>query len=445
MNAMMPKKMPARTSLLILPLMCMFVLMNSSSCSLSGGDGGPHIPEIPVTHDLEYYKSPGAYTINFPFPQAGIITNFGIRPSLYTQAQMNAQCVAALEDWVKYWITETNCPAGSARPHMGPGPGLPSYAEAYGTLSEFIGWGMIVCVLMDNAQNRTRHLFELLNNFRKAYTNQYGLMMSTIKFHNPMDSYNRDSATEADENMAMALVMAHYQWGSDGETDYLSEALDLLNNISTHLVERPANVLKPAATWGGSDLLDPCYYDSIYYPLWFTLTGDSTWTKLDEHYRFLVTYFCNTYGTGLLPDWCRADGTDTGIPYKPYLYSYDAHQVPIKWAIHYAWYGTSKTEVFANAAELFCDWQEREADGDFGSLYDIYTLDGRPAGTFRMGPMGAAGIISAAHRDIVNYTYQSVLNMDSSASYNWGGALGKVSQLLILSGNFVNFTDLDSE
>jgi hypothetical protein len=27
----------------------------------------------------------------------------------------------------------------------------------------------------------------------------------------------------------------------------------------------------------------------------------------------------------------------------------------------------------------------------------------------------------------------------------WGGALGKVSQLLILSGNFVNFTDLDSE
>jgi len=442
MNATNLKIKFGRPCLLILPLLCAFVLLNLSACSLSGGGAGP---EIPVTHDLAYYKSTDAYTINHPFPQAGIIHNFGVRPDIYTQEEMNAQTQKAFEDWVKYWITETNCPEGSARPHMGPGPGLPSYAEPYGTLSEFIGWGMIVCVLLDNDQNRTKHLFELLNNFRKAYTNQYGLMMSTVKFNSPMDSYNKDSATEADENMAMALIMAHYQWGSGGKTDYLAEATELLHNISVHLVERPAYVLKPAATWGGSDLLDPCYYDSIYYPLWYNLTGDATWTKLDDHYRFLVTYFCDTYGTGLLPDWCKADGTDSGIWDKPYLYSYDAHQVPVKWAIHYAWYGTEKTDIFYNAAEMFDTWQEQEAHGDFSSLYDMYTLDGRPAGTFRMGPMAAAGIISAAHQDLVDYGYQSVLNMDSGAYYNWGGALGKVTQLLIFSGNYVNFTDLDSQ
>jgi hypothetical protein len=342
----------------ILPLFVL-VFCNFASCSVAGGGGG-----VPVTHDLEYYKSTEPYTINHSFPQAGIINNLGIRPSGYSQAELNDHCQAAFEDWVKYWITETDCPPGSARPHLGPGPGLPSYAEPYCTWSEFIGWGLLDCVMLDNDQNRTRKLFGMLDNFRKAYTNQYGLMASTVKFSGPMDSYNWDSATEADENMAMALILAHYQWGSDGETNYLAEAEALLAAISAHLVERPANVLKPAATWGGSNCLDPCYYDSIYYPIWYALTGDSTWTALDDHYRSLVTYFCDTYGTGLLPDWCTAGGKDTGIEGKPYLFSWDAQQVPTKWAIHYAWYGTTKGDVFLNAATMFAAWETKEANGD---------------------------------------------------------------------------------
>ncbi len=398
---------------------------------------------VVTTHDLEYYKSKNNYTINHPFPQADIIKNLGIRPTNYSQEEMNGQCQKAFEDWVKYWITQTNCPADSARPHLGPGPGLPYYAEAYGTWSEFLGWGLILCVLMDNDQNRTRNLFELLNNFRKAYTNQYGLMMSTIKFNSPMDSYNKDSAAEADENMAMALVMAHYQWGSDGSTNYLAEARELLNNISIHLVERPAYVLKPAVTWGGSNLLDPCYYDPIYYPLWYNLTGDSVWTKLDEHYKSLVTYFCNKYGTGLLPDWCKADGTDAGIPGKPYIYSWDAQQISNKWAIYYAWYGTSKTDVFFNAAKMFAAWEESKANGDLGSLVDSYTLDGHPVGNIRIGAMGLEGIVSAKYQDLVNFSYQNLLYIDPSSYYSWGLGMWRVVRLLIFSGNYVNFTDLE--
>ena len=418
------------------------------------------ITEFPVqngvtTHDPEFYRSNDNYTIHHPFPQAEIIKNRGIRPAVYDQAEMNAHCQKAFEDWVKYWITTDNCPAGSARPHMGPGPSLPFYAEPYGTISEFIGWGMLVCVLMDNDQNRTRNLFGLLNSFRKAFTNEYGLMMSTVNFHKPMDSYNKDSATEADENMAMALLMAHYQWGSNGSSNYLTEAAGLLNSISAHLVERPAYVLKPAATWGGSDSLDPCYYDPMYYPLWYSLTGDSCWTKLDEHYRTLVSFFCSQYGTGLLPEWCRADGSSTpaggnGLGDNSYIFSWDAHQISTKWAIHYAWWGTAETDIFFKAARMAAAWVEKEAKGNLSSLVDSYTLDGEPVGTYSylpamVGAMGLAGTVSAEHQDLVNKAYEFLLTLDSGADYNWGNSMGKVVQLLVYSGNFVNFSDTDSE
>ncbi len=425
--------------ILSLPLF-VFTFCNFASCSVAGGPGG-----VPVTHDLEYYKSAETYTINYPFPHAGSFSNNGIRPSRYTQAQMNARCQAALEDWVKNWVTETDCPPGAARHHLGPGPGLPSYAEPYCSWSEFTGWGMLDLVMMDNAQNRTKKLFGMLNNFRKAYTNQYGLMASTIKFSGTMDSYNWDSATEADENLAMALILAHYQWGSDGETNYLEEAKALLTAISTHLVEKNATwtVLKPAVTWGGIGLVDPCYYDSIYYPLWFKLTNDSTWNDLDNHYRFLVNYFCTTYGTGLLPDWCTAEGKDPGFAGKPYLYSWDAQQVPTKWAIHYAWYGTTKGDIFLNAAKMFASWEKSEANGDWSRLVDTYTLDGTPVGQVRIGPLGLAGIVSSDYQDLVDAAYQNLLGVDPTQYYSWGSALGKVSQLLIYSGNYVNLTDLD--
>ncbi len=419
------------------------VLGNFASCTVTGGRTGG----VPVTHELSYYKSAEPYAINHPFPQAEVFNNNGIRPSGYTRDEMNAQCQQAFEDWVKYWITETDCPPGSARPHLGPGPGLPSYAEPYCTWSEFIGWGMLDSVMMDNAQNRTKKLFGMLDNFRKAYTDQYGLMASTVKFTGPMDSYNWDSAAEADENIAMALILADAQWGSDGETNYLEEAKTLLTAIRTHLIDKNATwtVLKPAVTWGGLNLVDPCYYDSIYYPIWYELTGDDTWPALDAHYRFLVTYFCDTYKTGLLPDWCTADGLDPHMDWKPYLFGWDAQQVPTKWAIHYAWYGTSKGDVFLDAAKMFASWETGEANGDWSRIVDTYALDGTPKGQYNIGPLGLAGIVSEDYQSLVDAGYRNALGIDPARYYSWGNALGKVTQLLIYSGNYVNFTGLGKD
>lgn len=410
-------------------------------------------PRGVTTYRLDHYKPAQPYTIRHPFPQAGLTRTHGLRPTVFTQAQMNAHAQQAFEQWVEHWITESDCPPGAVRPHMGPGPGLLYYTEPYGTISEFVGWGMLLTVMMDNDQNRTKGLFDSLDAYRKAYLNEWGFMMSTVNHHKPMTAWNRDAATEADENMAMGLVLAHYQWGSDGAVNYLAEAKQLINDISQHLVERPSYALKAAVTWGGSDTVDPAYYDSIYYPLWFNLTGDATWTKLDENYRTLTAYFIKKYGTGLVPEWCRADGTESrgggnGLNGDSYFYGWDAHQVSTKWAIHYAWYGRARTSVFADAADTFAAWIKREAKGDLTRLTNAYTLDGTPRGTFTglpgmVGAMGLSGTVSPQNQDLVNDAYRFLLTMDVTQHYGWGTATAKLRDLLVYSGNFVNFTDLD--
>lgn len=406
-----------------------------------------------TTHRLEHYRLAEPYAIHHPFPQAGITPTHGLRPSVFTQREMNAHAQQAFEEWVEHWLTESDCPPGAIRPHLGPGPGLLFYTEPYGTISEFVGWGLLLTVMMDNDQNRTKGLFNSLDAYRKAHLNEYGFMMSTINYHKPMNAWHRDAATEADENMAMGLLLAHYQWGSDGAVNYLAEAKQLINAISQHLVERPAYALKPAVTWGGRDAVDPAYYDSIYYPLWFKLTGDPTWTKLDEHYRTLVAYFVKKYGTGLVPEWCQADGTESraggnALGADSYFYGWDAHQVSTKWAIHYAWYGRTMTPVFAEAADTFAAWVKREAKGDLTRLTNAYTLDGSPRGTYSqlpgmVGMMGLSGIVSPRNQDLVNDAYRYLLTLDATQSYSWGSASAKLRDLLVYSGNFVNFTDLD--
>ncbi len=405
------------------------------------------------TRRLDHYKLAEAYTIHHPFPQAGITRTHGLRPSVFPQGEMNAHAQRAFEEWVEHWITDSDCPPGAVRPHLGPGPDLLFYTEPYGTISEFVGWGMLLTVMMDNDRNRTKGLFNSLDAYRRAHLNEYGLMMSTINYHKPMDGWNRDAATEADENMAMALLLAHYQWGSDGNVNYLAEAKQLINAISTHLVERPSFALKPAVTWGGNGTVNPCYYDSIYYPLWFNLTGDPTWTKLDEHYRSLVTYFIGKYGTGLVPEWCKLDGTASsaggnGLGADSYFYGWDAHQVSTKWAIHHAWFGRARTPVFADAADTFAAWVKKKANGDLTKLVNAYELDGTPVGTFSglpgmVGTMGLSGTVSAKHQDLVNDSYRYLLTLDAKRSYSWGSATAKLRDLLVYSGNFVNFTDLD--
>jgi len=64
-------------------------------------------------------------------------------------------------------------------------------------------------------------------------------------------------AVEAEENIAMALLIAHIQWGSSGKTNYLWEFRQLSSALFKDCVLPGENLLKPGDTWGGKGLLHP--------------------------------------------------------------------------------------------------------------------------------------------------------------------------------------------
>jgi hypothetical protein len=398
-------------------------------------------------------SNPSEYEIHYPFPQAGKLKVNGLSVTNYTQEQMNEHCNQAYDEWVRAWVTDANCPPGTSRVQNGTGPyNVLFYMEDSGTLSEQIGWGMLLSVYMENNINRTKALFDRLNRYRKYYRNEQGLMMSTIKYNHPMDKYSTDAATEADENMAMALLLADAQWGSTGETDYRTEAMNLLTAIRTYLVDPTSFVLKPAVNWGGNNLMDPCYYDPMYYRYWARITGDQTWTQLDENYQWLVAHYQTSYQSGLLPEWCTASGEPAmkdGIDQN--FMMWDAHQVPIKLAWHYLWWGGDDTDFYRRASNRIAAWITQKTGGQLETISSKYTLDGDAVdvdvnGTvtpllgvpYSVAAISASGIASSDHQQLVNDAYEYLLSHDLGVE-QWMFAEMRVFLLLMYSGNWVFF------
>ena len=75
-------------------------------------------------------------------------------------------------------------------------------------------------------------------------------------------------AVEAEENIAMALLIAHVQWGSSGKADYLGEFRELSSSLFKDCVLPGKNLLKPGDTWGGKDLLHPANWKLAYWRTW---------------------------------------------------------------------------------------------------------------------------------------------------------------------------------
>src|SRR6516225_3401348 len=155
-----------------------------------------------------------AFPAHFPFPQQ-MTYSFGIKPTSQSQATMNADCERIYQAFLRYNVTNSGCPPGGDRVHTGPGS---SPYQPYQTLSEGIAWGMLITVYLDNVTNNTRPLFDGFDTYRKAHLNGNGFMYWLENAEGTLDSTG--PAIEADQNMALALLMAHYQWGSDSGTDY---------------------------------------------------------------------------------------------------------------------------------------------------------------------------------------------------------------------------------
>jgi endo-1,4-beta-D-glucanase Y len=317
---------------------------------------------------------------------------------------------------------------------------------------------------------------------------------------------NKNSATDADVDIATALCFAAYRW-KNGAYNYLQEAAVNIKTILKFDVDNH-NFLKNGDSWGGSEGWNPCYFTPAWFKVYkqvitdhktelnavFGGKPDDAIQKCDDVLDTMYThmaYINAVNGTeGLYPDWCDTsaeDGTvekaslsdrkyyldedkdgnvddrdndgdideDDAYSLPSFNYYYDAVRVPWRIGMDYSWYGDTRAEAIdQEIGEFF--------KGKVTTLVDGYAIDGSAwKWADRDGFNGATGGTNHSVTFIAMNACATLTYGDSSyasdfynevkgnkedytADHNYYGNCVRMMSLLYLSGRFVNFVDLGS-
>jgi endo-1,4-beta-D-glucanase Y len=212
---------------------------------------------------------------------------------------------------------------------------------------------------------------------------------------------SRDSAADADEDVALALVLASRRWD---DTGYLAGARGVLTSIWGHDVAtaggRPylsAGSWAPGSRAGGL-VVNPSYMAPYEYRVFASVDPGHPWAQLvDTAYAVIRDCTAAPLSTGrsagLPPNWCAISDTGQAGPAprmpSPDLYGYDAFRTMWRVAVDVRWNGSAEGRAYlGGATPLLRDWAAQHR------LATQYTHDGRALGgptdpTVEGGDVGA--------------------------------------------------------
>ncbi|HEY2408788.1 MAG TPA: glycosyl hydrolase family 8 [Polyangiaceae bacterium] len=305
------------------------------------------------------------------------------------------------------------------------------------TVSEGIAYGMLIGVFMGD-----KSMFDTLWAFAQSKFNGNGLMTWQLDANgNPKGG---GAATDADEDMAFALLMADKQWGG-----YANAAATLIDNIWTHEVD-PSNALKPGDNFGGANETNPSYFAPAYYRAFAKVASAHPWQSLvDSSYTILAAA---TGADGLVPNWVNSGGvgiagttTDGSGP----NFGYDACRTPWRIALDYCINGEPRAKTYLDKITAFYA-SVVSATGFVTSIKDGYTVTGtNPPGALGdygagMAFYGPATVGASASQNAMLlqsgsqalYTYMTGPNRTASGVFTYYHASWGLLSLMTLSGNF---------
>jgi len=280
----------------------------------------------------------GMQNVALPYPQSNLHQQRGsgealIKPVNFSQAQMNWIVVRYYKYWRKNYIKPSRRIKGDYKI---------AFDRSGTTVSEAMGYGMLITVLMAGADPEAQNYFDGLDRFRKRYPSDINPAFMAWKIPAGERLARNDSATDGDMDMAMALLMAHRQWG---EARYLNEARVLIHALATTLV-RPDCSLR-LGDWdtetSGTVLTRTSDFMPTHFQAFREATGDEIWAGVESRCYAILSNLQKGFApmTGLVPDFAEfKDGhwrpARPGALEGPFdgEFSYNACRVP--WRIGWA-------------------------------------------------------------------------------------------------------------
>jgi endo-1,4-beta-D-glucanase Y len=373
----------------------------------------------------------------YPFPQ-----NTKSSRCTYPTAP-DPQVVRTTYDAWKSEIVTADGAGGHLRTRRPNSPG----SETNSTVSEGIAYGMIIAVFMDDQE-----LFDELWKYSQLFLDGNGLMHWYINAAGTQ-VLGTGGATDSDEDIAWALVMADRQWGGQGSLDkpYLEHAKTQIKAVWDHEIDHEnGDFLLAGDEWAGNIIFNPSYFAPSEYRVFGEVSGDTAgWGRvIDKGYEILDKSLNTASGNatnGLAPAWCDANGVPK-VPFDggPTHYQYDSARVPFRIGLDYCYYGEPRAQAYlAKVSQFF-------ANIGASSIVDGYELDGteRPdEDSDPNGPQSAVFVGSAAVGAMHDPAFQSFVN-DAYALVATGELLARsryynhswtVLTLAMLTGNLLEY------
>ncbi|MDP9036182.1 MAG: glycosyl hydrolase family 8 [Myxococcota bacterium] len=244
--------------------------------------------------------------------------------------------------------------------------------------SEGIAYGMILAVAMNDQPT-----FDSLWKYEQLFLDGSGLMnWEILPDGSGPTTQGTGAATDADEDMAFALLWADHRWGGRGSLAdaYRAVALKQIALVWQSEVDHSrGEALKPGDQFpGGAAILNISYFAPAYYRLFGVASGDQTsWNKVVESSYAILAATLNAANknttNGLLPAW----STPAGAPQAPNAnlstdHQLDSCRVPFRVGQDYCWYGEGRAKEYLARISTF--YQQIGAR----NIVDGYTLDGLP-------------------------------------------------------------------
>ncbi len=226
----------------------------------------------------------------------------------------------------------------------------------------------------------------------------------------------QNSATDADVDIALALLMAAGRWK---EYKYEYDAQDLIKSIwkeevvtingKSILVANNLEKDNPSSV-----LVNPSYFAPYAYRIFAQADPSNNWNAVvDSSYDILFAASDSKLDTssssGLTPDWLRVS-RETGevIPSPEFTsnYGFEALRTPFRLALDWNWYQDSRAkQVLSKYETLYDDYTQN------GKILATYSHDGKPKVSYETPAMyGAAqAYFDVMHPDEAKSYYTRVL------------------------------------
>ena len=389
-----------------------------------------------------------AFSQRFPFPQHITYAAGSIAPNTCTQAQLDDAVRQFYNQWkARYLLRRCD---------------TTQYYIWYNDLgydgnelcvSEGQGYGMVIVAEMAGYDEKSRQYFDGLYRWYKAHPSSVNPLLMNWRQNKECASDGDDSATDGDEDIAFALLLADAQWGSAGDINYLEEAKKIINGIFQSEVYTQSSYALQLGDWSHEstqykDGTRPSDFMLDHFPAFAKATGNWGWLKTERKCYSLIADMQTHYSpnSGLMPDFIQQTG-GSPKPARPlYLeskwdgnYNYNSCRTPWRIGCDFLVHNNGLARTACRKTNAFI---QQATGGNPANIRSGYFLSGKPLPNSNyqdlsfIAPFGVSAMTDAANQSWLNALWTYITGVTDLGRDGYYGNTIKMQCLLVMSRNW---------